>query len=106
MSSKQHRHSVLSVTEQKIAPQVASFTSKSTTVNAGSTAVAELTPAAEISPVCIEPNDVENANVLSSLLPGKKQRAPSLPARGGGNLAEKNTVCYLAVCLFISTTIN
>ncbi|VIO90566.1 Protein kinase domain containing protein [Brugia malayi] len=95
VSSKQKRHSVLSATEQKITPQVTTFTSKPT-VNAGSTTIVELEPTTQISPVCIETNDVANANLLSSLLPGKKQRAPSLP-EGGGNLEEKNMVAIVEI---------
>lgn len=113
VSSKQQRHSVLSVTEQKVLPEVVAFISKSAVVNVGSTAVVELapeaeavvelTPEAELNLTCIETNDVTNANILSSLLSGKKQRAPSLPAKGVGiPEREKNTVCYLAVCFYIS----
>lgn len=102
VSSKQ-RHSVLSVTEQKILPEVAAFTSKSAIVNAASTTIVELTPATEISPIFIETNDVTNANVLSSLS-GKKERAPSLPAKDGDILKQvENTVCHVAVCLLIFT---
>ncbi|VDO47906.1 unnamed protein product [Onchocerca flexuosa] len=57
--------------------QVTAFTSKST-VNVGATTVVEL-PAAEINSVRIETNDI---SALSSLLPAKKQRAPSLPTSG------------------------
>uniref|UniRef100_A0A1I8EZ41 Protein kinase domain-containing protein n=1 Tax=Wuchereria bancrofti TaxID=6293 RepID=A0A1I8EZ41_WUCBA len=95
VSSKQKRNSVLSATEQKIPPQVTTFTSKPTLVNAGSTTVVELEPTTQISPVCIE-NNVANANLLSSLLSGKKQRAPSLP-EGGGNLEEKNMVAIVEI---------
>ncbi|CAG9538545.1 unnamed protein product [Cercopithifilaria johnstoni] len=96
-SSKQC-HSVLSATEQKIPPEVTAFTSKSTIMNAGSTTVVELAPAAEISPICIETNDVENGNILSSLLSGKKQRAPSLPTKDGGILKEgENTIAIVEI---------
>ncbi|VBB29056.1 unnamed protein product [Acanthocheilonema viteae] len=96
MSSKQCQ-SVLSVTEQKIRPEVTAFTSKPTIVNAGSTTV-ELELAEEISPICCETNNMVNANILSSLLSGKKQRAPSLPAKDGGILEkEENTVAIVEI---------
>uniref|UniRef100_A0A158Q818 Protein kinase domain-containing protein n=1 Tax=Elaeophora elaphi TaxID=1147741 RepID=A0A158Q818_9BILA len=97
VSSKQQRHSVFSVTEQKIPPQVASLTSKSTIVNAGSTTVVELAPAAEINSTCFETNGVTNTNI-SSLLSGKKQRAPSLPAKGVDILEqEENTIAIVEI---------
>ncbi|VDK73846.1 unnamed protein product [Litomosoides sigmodontis] len=97
VSSKQERHSVLSVIEQKMLPEVAAFTSQSTIINAGSTAIVELTPAASISPIFVETDGVANASVLSSLS-GKKQRAPSLPAKDGDILEQvENTVAIVEI---------
>ncbi|KAM3724492.1 Serine/threonine-protein kinase [Dirofilaria immitis] len=97
VSSKQQRHSSLSVTEQKMPSQTTAFTSK-LTADAGVTTVVELAPATEISSNNIETDDLTGGIMSSSLLPAKRQRAPSLPTNGGGNLdEEKNTIAIVEI---------
>ncbi|MCP9258670.1 STE/STE20/SLK protein kinase [Dirofilaria immitis] len=70
VSSKQQRHSSLSVTEQKMPSQTTAFTSK-LTADAGVTTVVELAPATEISSNNIETDDLTGGIMSSSLLPAK-----------------------------------
>lgn len=96
VSSKQI-HSVVSSTEQKITAHVATSISKPPVTNAGSTTVVELVPSERIGT-----NDNDDANFLSSLLSGRRQHAPGLPARDGDNMEkEKNTVRYSTTCVFL-----